>query len=309
MTPPATTPANRKPRFNKWDLAIFLVLPLVLLGGFLLFMHLKRTAADPNLRLIAQVTDDITVELVAVASQSRQNDGSVKWWKPNGLLALDIREDPYGSKAGTGQTGFCFLYTYSDERPGKNAVVRGSAATVADEWSMTRVSDDGKTVVVTTNATPDIWSSFNSGVRISTEGIQYVGELTPERAKLTTSVGGPFATAQVLDGEELSSVTGFHPSPGVLRITEPIETERKINSQFSVEIFDEAGKTDTSISMELGQRNNEYQHMYYFNSRTWSRIVIHRTVFDVRVTFDGIASQPDSITSPRVGEISRLRDK
>ena len=283
--------------------------PLVLLGGFLLFMHLKRNSADPNLRLVAQFSDDISVELVAVATQSRQKDGSIKWWKPNGLPALDIREDPFGSKAGTGQTGFCFLYTYNDERPGKNAVVRGSAATVAGEWSMTRVSDDGKTVVVTTNATPDIWSSFNSGVRISTEGIQYVGELTPEHAKLSTSVGGPFATAKVLDGEELSDVTRFRPSPCLLRITEPIEPERKINSEFSVEIFDEAGKTDTSVSMELGQRNNEYQHMYYFNSRSWSKIVIHRMVFDTNVNFESVSSHPDSITSPRVGEISRLNDK
>ena len=83
--------------------------PLVLLGGFLLFMHLKRNSADPNLRLVAQFSDDISVELVAVATQSRQKDGSIKWWKPNGLPALDIREDPFGSKAGTGQTGFCFL--------------------------------------------------------------------------------------------------------------------------------------------------------------------------------------------------------
>ena len=70
---------NRKPRFNKWDLAIFVLLPLLLLGGFLLFMSMKRAAADPNLRLIAQVSDDIFVELVAVATQSRQKDGSIRW--------------------------------------------------------------------------------------------------------------------------------------------------------------------------------------------------------------------------------------
>lgn len=70
---------NHKPRFNKWDLAIFVLLPLLLLGGFLLFMSMKRAAADPNLRLIAQVSDDIFVELVAVATQSRQKDGSIRW--------------------------------------------------------------------------------------------------------------------------------------------------------------------------------------------------------------------------------------
>jgi hypothetical protein len=49
--------------------------------------------------------------------------------------------------------------------------------------------------------------------------------------------------------------------------------------------------------------------MYYFNSRTWSKIVIHRTVFDTNVNFESVSSQPDSITSPRVGEISRLKVK
>jgi hypothetical protein len=51
------------------------------------------------------------VELVAVSSQSRQKDGSIKWWKPNGLPALEIREDPYGSKVGTGQNEFRLIST------------------------------------------------------------------------------------------------------------------------------------------------------------------------------------------------------
>ena len=283
--------------------------PLVLLGGFLLFMNWKRTTADPNLRLIAHVTDDISVELVAVATQSRQKDGSIKWWKPNGLPALEIKEDPFGRKAGTGEQGFCFIFEYNDRRPGKKAVVRASAAAVADSWSMTRMTDDGKLTVVTTNAKPDMWNTVNSGVRISTEGVQYVGELTPEHAKRSTHVGGPFATAQVLECKELTDVTMYRPSPCILRITEPIEPEQKNNSQFLVEVFDEADKKDTSVSMELGQRNNEYQHMYYFNSSTWSKIIINRTVFDVHVTFEGIASQLDSITSPRIGEIARLHNK
>ena len=55
---------NRKPRFNKLDIAIFVIFPAVLLAGFLLFMRFHRTTADPNFKLVAQVTPDISVELL-----------------------------------------------------------------------------------------------------------------------------------------------------------------------------------------------------------------------------------------------------
>jgi hypothetical protein len=93
----------------------------------------------------------------------------------------------------------------------------------------------------------------NAGVRISTEGDQYVGELTPGNAKLSTLVGGRAATIEVLSGKALTDVTQFRASPCVLKITEPIMSEWKVNSTFSVEVFDEAGKKDPSITMTVGQ--------------------------------------------------------
>jgi len=292
---------NRKPRFNKSDVAIFVVFPLVLLACFLLFMHMKRAAADPNLRLIAQVSDDISVELVAVASQSRQKDGSIKWWKPNGLPAPEIEDNPKGTTFGTADPGFYFLYKYNDDRPLGKIIFGhflGCSASYHDESK--------KSVVAIGNAKPDIWNTVQSAVGISTHGTLEFGELTPEHPKLSTTAGGLFATAEVLSGNELENVTKFRRSPCVLKIIEP---GWKGNSQFSVEVFDEADKQDTSVSMELGPINNEYHHLYYFNSRTWSTIIVRRTVYDVRVKFEGISSQFDSITSPRVGEITKLKDK
>ena len=132
------------------------------------------------------------------------------------------------------------------------------------------------------------------------------GELTPDHPKLSTTAGGLFATAEVLSGKKLEDVVKFRKSPCVLKITEPTLNE---NSQFQVEVLDDAGNQDTSVSSTLGSNDNEYQHIYYFNSRTWSKIIIKRTVYDVRVKFEGISSQFDSIISPRVGEISTLKDK
>ena len=278
---------------------------MLLLGGFLLYMHLKRTAADPNLRLIAQVTDDISVELVAVASQSRQKDGSIKWWKPNGLPALEIEQDARSYKFDTTDPGFYFLYKYNDNRSGKNLVVRGVPGSGGTQWPQV-LSDDGETVVVKAITSPDLWHSLGSGLMISSEGRQYVGELTPTLPKLATSVGGVSANIVVLSGQDLKNVTMFRPSPCVLQIAEPTW---KINSQFSVEVFDETGNLDKSVSNILGERNHEFEHLYFFNSRTWSKIIIHRTVYDVHVNFEAIASQRDSITSPRVGKIIRLHDK
>lgn len=103
---------------------------------------------------------------------------------------------------------------------------------------------------------------MNAGVRISTEGNQYVGELTPGNAKLSTLVGGRAATIEVLSGKALTDVTQFRASPCVLKITEPIMSEWKINSTFSVEVFDEAGEKDPSMIKTVGQRNsNDYEHL------------------------------------------------
>ncbi len=57
--------STRRSIFKLGDVLIFVVFPIVLILGFLLFQWWRKTSADPNLRLIAQVTDDISVELVA----------------------------------------------------------------------------------------------------------------------------------------------------------------------------------------------------------------------------------------------------
>jgi hypothetical protein len=301
---PSDSSNHRKPRFNASDVAIFVVFPLLFLGGFLLFIHLKRSAADPNLRLIAQVTDDISVELVAVASQSRHKDGSIRWWKPNGLPADDIKDDSKGTSSGSSAPGFYFLYQFNDDRSGEDIIIGASPSHGAGcGWFR---NDDEKTITVTTPAKPDIWNTVESVVRIATEGNQYVGELTPEHPQLSTSIGGKPANIAVLSGRDLEKVTMYRPSPCVLKITEPLW---KVNSQFSVEVFDEAGNLDKSITNIVGERDRKHEHLYFFNSRTWSRIVIHRTVYDIHVKFEGISSQLDSITSPKVGEISRLKDR
>jgi hypothetical protein len=41
----------------------------------------------------------------------------------------------------------------------------------------------------------------------------------------------------------------------------------------------------------------------------WNSIVIHRTVYDAHVMFESVSAQLDSITFPRIGEISKVRHK
>lgn len=180
--------------------------------------------------------------------------------------------------------------------------------------SETLQGGNGKQIILFTDAKPDFWKSVNAGVRISTEGDQYVGELTPGNAKLSTLVGGRAATIEVLSGKALTDVTKHLASPSALQITEPSRPEWKINSTFSVEVFDAAGKKDPSVSMQsvsmqVGPQRKDYHHLYYFNCVTWSRIVIHRTVYDAHVTFESVSAQLNSMTSPRIGEISKARNK
>jgi hypothetical protein len=83
---------KRHSAFKRGDVLIFVVFPIALILGFLLFQWWTPTLADPNLRLVAQVTDDISVELVAVAQYTGQTTPYTKWWKPNGLPAEGIVE-------------------------------------------------------------------------------------------------------------------------------------------------------------------------------------------------------------------------
>jgi hypothetical protein len=192
-------PAKRS-AFKRGDVLIFVVFPTLLILGFLLFLWWRKTSADPNLRLVAQVTDDISVELVAVASQNQANGGPTMWWKPNGLSASEVKEKAAGKTFGSSDPHFHFLYHFKDQRPGKNAVLTGAGGSGGIS-SETGDSSSGKQIIVFTNAKPDFWKSVNAGVRISTEGDQYVGELTPGNAKLSTLVGGRAATIEEFKGK------------------------------------------------------------------------------------------------------------
>ncbi len=87
---------RRHSAFKRGDVLIFVVFPIVMILGFLLFLWWRKASADPNLRLAAHVTDDISVELVAVAQYTGQTTPYTKWWKPNGLPAEGIVEDAAG---------------------------------------------------------------------------------------------------------------------------------------------------------------------------------------------------------------------
>lgn len=117
--------------FKRGDVLIFVVFPTLLILGFLLFLWWRKTSADPNLRLVAQVTDDISVELVAVASQNQANGGPTMWWKPNGFSASEVKEKAAGKTFGGSDPHFHVLYHFKDQRPGKNAVVTGAGGSGA----------------------------------------------------------------------------------------------------------------------------------------------------------------------------------
>ena len=301
--------------FKRGDVLIFVVFPIVLILGFLLFLWWQKTSADPNLRLVAQVTDDISVELVAVVRQDQAKSRTAVWWKPNGLPASDVSENPKGRTTRTRDPGFYFLYHYINDRTeATNAVVKDVAGSWVSWVSETRESGRGTYVVVAANAKPDVWNSVDTGVQISTEGKQYVGELTPDNEKLSTLVGGRAATIEVLSGKALTDVTKYLASPCALEIIEPSMSEWKTYSIFSIEVFDEAGKKDPSVSMQsvsmqVEPQRKDYKHLYYFNCVNWSRIVIHRTVYDAHVTFESVSAQLNALTSPRIGEVSNVRKK
>lgn len=45
----------------------------------------QQSNVDPNLRLVAKFSDEVSVELKAIAFNSNFGTPRTRWWKPNGL--------------------------------------------------------------------------------------------------------------------------------------------------------------------------------------------------------------------------------
>ncbi len=299
---------KRHSAFKRGDVLIFVVFPIVLILGFLIFRWWPRTPADPNLRLVAQVTDDISVELVAVAQYTGQKTPYTKWWKPNGLPAQGIVRDAAGmSLLGDHANDRLFLFRVYDRRPTVGLTLRGLG--LAGGLVNASTSDDGKTVLVFATVAPTMFSESSCGVTVTSLGQQQVGVLTRDTQKLELVVHGQHASIEI--GKTASLVSERDrkaKSIWTVRITEAT-SNHGMNSSWRIEAQDKTGRSIKSDGFTQQFVPGPLCHYWQLEGTDWDTVTVERKVYDKEVIFDGVSAYEGSFTSPRVDYVGPLRSR
>jgi hypothetical protein len=296
---------KRHSAFKRGDVLIFVVLPVVLILGFLVFRWWPKKPADRNLRLVAQVTDDISVELVAVAQYTGQQTPYTKWWKPNGLPAEGIVRDAAGmSLWGDHANDRLFLFRVSDRRPTVGLTLRGLMLT--GNIANASTSDDGKTVIVFATVAPTMFSESSCGVTVTSLGQQQVGALTRDTQKLESVVQGQHASIEI--GKTTSLVPEGHrkaKSIWTVRITEATLNDG-MNSGWRIDARDKTGRSINSFVFTQFLPS-PLRHCWQLEGDDWATVTVERTVYDKEVVFGGVSAFEGSFTSPRVDYVGPVR--
>jgi hypothetical protein len=309
MTDSATNSdeGKRHSAFKRGDVLIFIVFPIVLILGFLLFQWLRKTYADPNLRLVAHVTDDISVELVAVTQHTGQSTSYTKWWKPNGLPAKGIVEEAPGIALGkTMPDTRLFLFGVSERRPSVEPALSGLILT--GNTVGTDRSSDGKTAIVVATIAPTMFSTSSCGLKVASLGRQNVGVLTPEKPSFDSTVHGQFAVIEIGKTVDLVPEERRNPrSIWAVKITEEASDQNRTSS-WRIEARDKTGRWMEKESVYHSSPGPICDY-WQLEGDDWATVTVERTVYDKEVVFVGVSAFEGSLASPRVDYVGPVRSK
>ena len=309
MTASAANSDERKrySAFKRGDVLIFVVSPIALILGFLLFLWWRKTSADPNLRLVAQVTDNISVELVAAAQHTGQSTPYTKWWKPNGLPAEGMVEEAPGIALGeTLPNTRLFLFGVSERRPSVEPALSGLILT--GNTVCTDRRGDGKTAIVVATIAPTMFSTSSCGVKVASLGRQNVGVLTPEKSSFDSTVHGQFAVIEIGKTVDLVPEERRNPrSIWAVKITEEASDPNR-TSNWRVEARDKTGRWMEKESVYHGSPGPICDY-WQLDGDDWATVTVERTVYDKEVVFDGVSAFEGTLTSPRVDYVGPVRSK
>jgi hypothetical protein len=293
--------------FKRGDVLIFVVFPIVLILGFLLYLWWHKTSADPNLRLVAQVTDDISVELVALAQHTGQSTPYTKWWKPNGLPAEGIAAEASGiAQGGTLPSIRLFLLGVVERRESVEPALSGLI--LEGNFVGTSPSNDGKTAIVVAAVSTGTFSRSSCGVKVASLGHQKVGVLTAEMPSFESVVHGRHALVEIgktadLVGEKDRNAK----SVWAVRITET-GTDYEGKSSWRIEARD-LSRRWIEKHWDSGPFPGPIRDYWQLEGDDWAKITVSRTVYDKEVVFDGVSAFEGSLTSPRVDYVGPMRSQ
>ncbi|MEJ7594190.1 MAG: hypothetical protein WKF77_21840 [Planctomycetaceae bacterium] len=290
---------NRRRLFSRGDLFWFLLLPLIMGVGYFGFRYYQNKNADPNLRLVAKFSDNVSVELKAIAFRSAVGKPGSGWWKPNGLAFPEFKPDTSFFGATTTPAVECVVvFEINDTskmqpefRVRPKLKPRRKSAT---SWSSTM---QDSFIFMTCPVDEGYFASNGFIVEMATHGTQSIGHLTPDKTSTDVSVAGMSLRLEVIASEDGTEWEIIMNGP-------PRATQFGMQNQIQCTLSRAGTPTVASIDRgtNYGSKHRNDEIWWAFPKSDWTDIEITFIDYDRIAEFDAVSVSPGVMTSPRVVE-------
>lgn len=288
---------NRRRLFSRSDLIWFLLLPLFMGVGYFGFRYYQTKNADPNLRLVAKFSDNISVELKGIAFRSAVGKPGNGWWKPNGLAFPEFSPDTGDGPLRTpnSQRVCAFEINDASETHPRFRVRPKPRRNSATAWGSTM----GDSFIFLTCAVDEGYFASNGFiVEMATHGTQSIGHLTPDKTWTDVSAAGISLRLEVIaseDGTEWEIIMNGPP-----RATQ-FGMQNQIQYKLSRANTPKVATIDRGTNYRSKHRAGEI--WWAFPKSDWTDIEINFIDYDRIAEFDAVSVNSGVITHPHVEEV------
>ena len=298
---------QRRPVFPKGDLFWFLVLPLLMAAAYFGYRSYQQSNVDPNLQLVARFSDDVSIELKAIAFNSNFGTPRNRWWKPNGLDFPEFKPNASIGRAATTPPEVARTLVFEINNKSETQLkFRTKLRTTnrrGDWWSTT--SQKESLIYMTCPVNEGYFAANDFTIEMATRGTQTVGRLTPDKPKVEVVLAGVNATLETVkseDGESLEVMLSG--PPGVNLSTQPLLKRLAMMSQIRLNCsFEPAAKpveAEPNFSRKEYTQPFECKFFWRIPKQNWLQIEINFIDYDQIAEFQDVSVTPGVITTPRV---------
>ena len=287
---------NRRPAFQKSDLFWFLVLPLLMAAAYFGYRYFQQSNADPNVRLVAQFSDDVSVELKGLAFRSAIGAPTTSWWKPNGLDFPVFKPNlsSFGKKTPDAERVVVFEIDDTTETKPRFRIKPKIPPGTSAVWT---TSNEGAFVFLMCPVHEGYFASNDFIVEMATRGMQTVGHLTPDKRSTEVSVAAMSLRFEIIDfddGKEWEIILEFPHSAAPLVML----------GQIDCKLLQRDGKQKSSSERGLRFNSGRNGQVCYwsFPKSDWTDVEITFVDYDRIAEFRNVSVTPGVITTPSVIE-------
>ena len=293
---------NRRKLFSRGDLFWFLLLPLFMGVGYFGFRSYQNTNADPNLRLVAQFSDNVSVELKGIAFLGDVGKPGTRWWKPNGLAFPEFSPDlAYGPSLTPNSERVCvFEINDANETQPRFRVRPKPRRNSTSAWGS---SIQDSFIFLTCPVDDGYFASNGFIVEMATHGTQSIGHLTPDKTSTDVSVSGMSLRLEVITSEDGTEWEIIMHGP-------PRATQFGMQNQIQFKLSRASTPKVTSIDRgtKYASKHRAGEMWWSFPKSDWTDIEISFIDYDWIAEFDAVSVSPGVITNPQVVEPRSTKD-